>query len=1603
MDPAQPENKLLRNVSNVTTKGSFLERRLSILTTSRSTTEPGDQLRGPLGLNLLYEPLEPIVDFIFVHGLRGGSRKTWSASDDPSHFWPKEWLPTDPRFKHVRLHSFGYNADWGEKKGSVLNIHDFGRGLLGDIHTSPYIRNSTGVSCERAHERKVELRSCQNPIVFVGHSMGGLVIKKACILAKHDPNFKELASRFHSIYFLATPHRGADNAQLLNRILKASVAFNAKDYVNDLIPNSGAIQAINDDFRHIFHDLQLWSFYETVKTNLGVSQGLIVEKDSAALGLPQERVQLLNADHRHVCKFKDASDNNYLSLRNAFVLTIDQIEKKWLALSRDGFHDTMRTLASYLGQSDMPDNDLSNLLDRQMEGTCEWFTSDAQYKIWRAGIGGVPKLLWLSGKPATGKSTLAAHVVRQICESNLGCSYFFFKHGDKSKSTVASMLRSFAYQMASTNPQIRAEIASMHENGTSIDADDERTLWRSIFISRVFRTNFHRPYFWVIDALDECGDFSCFLPMLAKIDKSIPLQVFVTSRPSSVIQTLLLQEKLPAIAKEMTAESSSGDIRGVLEANTRFLPIDDPAACQRLIERILEKSNGCFLWASLVLKELETTHSEQQIQEVLDSVPSEMDDLYTRILQNMAMVPRNQKLAQAIVRWTVCAVRPLTVEELKEAIWLDLEEVVPRLERTVESVCGHLIHVDRQARVQLVHESVRAFLIKDGLASDFAVDRIREHSRVAEVCLQYLCSDELRSSRFRRRGSATRAAKRSAVAHYACVHFSEHVLRSSSSNDSQVIALNTFFSTNILTWIEAVAQGGNLYFLTQTAKNLKAYMERRAKYRSPLGHQVHVVNSWINDLIHVVTTFGRSLLLSPPSIHFLVPPVCPRSSIIYQQYREYPRCLEIVGRAELDWDDRLSCITFSECKALAVACRDSRFAVGLSNGHVVLYHTSTCQEAGQLVHGNDAVRFLEFGSTNALLASAGRQNIIVWDIGAGTRLWATTVTHRLLALGFNEDDTILMATTIANYTTFWMVGTGQELEKLFISDVDEDASDTYQRPPTHAQICGELNLLAVGYRQRPINMWDLENRAFIGQFHKSAPGIYPGPLLVAMAFNPNPDLNLIASSYADGDLVTFDPWSQRQHAITEANAHTLAASSDGATLATGDGSGTIQIYDFETLRLLYRSTAYDFDIRALAFASSNIRFFDVRGDHCNVWEPSAIVRQTDPGDLYSEHCSEGALPDVETTESKSWDATQLITAMVAIGVDTFLCGKEDGAIVVYDSKSGQQRQELYSHGTNTAITLLEWNAGQSLLASTDRSSRFQVRELSRTPSGSWMAERLLLDQSADQAVRQVLLRPDGRMLLVSTLYTDHVWDIQSRRQMNCRSDSRHSWRWVDCSFGTQKLLHIVDGDIKCFEWLNLDECAFPDFFRFTLRDCSYPPIASLIATSSGSATTAICAYFREPPGYQSRARLRLWSSSSASDFRDQSVEDRANFDMIAREVKAVIGFYKMLLLFLDQNGWICSLNADNKSKEKGYTRHFFVPYSWHCSGELIFAVTSKGSVALARKDGIAIFHRGLDFEDCILVKDEESSRVPRPAPQWRSPVLENHVDSPQRTHYWDRE
>ena len=150
-----------------------------------------------------------------------------------------------------------------------------------------------------------------------------LTSRKAYILAREDPELRELASRIHTLYFLATPHRGSDLTKMLMNILK--VSYGQKPFISDLERNSRLINSTNDSFRHYAEDLQLWSFYETFPSQIVLTSALIVDKSSATLGYAKEHISPLNADHRGVCKFDLPSDPSYKTLRNAFITTIDII------------------------------------------------------------------------------------------------------------------------------------------------------------------------------------------------------------------------------------------------------------------------------------------------------------------------------------------------------------------------------------------------------------------------------------------------------------------------------------------------------------------------------------------------------------------------------------------------------------------------------------------------------------------------------------------------------------------------------------------------------------------------------------------------------------------------------------------------------------------------------------------------------------------------------------------------------------------------------------------------------------------------------------------------------------------------------------------------------------------------------------------------------------------------------------------------------------------------------------------------------------------------------------------------------------------------------
>jgi hypothetical protein len=61
------------------------------------------------GCEILFEGEGPIAaDIIFVHGLRGHRRKTWTKGDI---CWPKDLLSKEETLLHTRVLTFGYDAN----------------------------------------------------------------------------------------------------------------------------------------------------------------------------------------------------------------------------------------------------------------------------------------------------------------------------------------------------------------------------------------------------------------------------------------------------------------------------------------------------------------------------------------------------------------------------------------------------------------------------------------------------------------------------------------------------------------------------------------------------------------------------------------------------------------------------------------------------------------------------------------------------------------------------------------------------------------------------------------------------------------------------------------------------------------------------------------------------------------------------------------------------------------------------------------------------------------------------------------------------------------------------------------------------------------------------------------------------------------------------------------------------------------------------------------------------------------------------------------------------------------------------------------------------
>ncbi|EAQ84114.1 hypothetical protein CHGG_10518 [Chaetomium globosum CBS 148.51] len=344
------------------------------------------------------------------------------------------------------------------------------------------------------------------------------------------------------------------------------------------------------------------------------------------------------------------------------------------------------------------------------------------------------------------------------------------------------------------------------------------------------------------------------------------------------------------------------------------------------------------------------------------------DKSHLRLINSIIASP-SVELAKCIFSWAVSAPRPLSIHELAEAVKLDIGQTLTApLSEQLEKITAQLITVDSQSRVHIVDETVSDFLTQPREDGKRWIDRPTADSRIAEICLEILGGDDFTPSK-RQSGGVSNGSNKyaSPLSAYAAAHFAHHLAHSSPAVGSHLARLDRFFRTNVLTWIERLAEWGDLAGVLRAARGIETYLRQRKNSCTATAieaAQIDRAEFCVTEIDRLIALFHAALLAMPSSVHLLLPPLCPLDSIIRKNFGTSTEGLRIVGRLDQDWGDRLTCYLLPG-KALSVACCDRVVSIGVSNNDIELYSTNTFEFDGALPNRRNATGSWPFDSTSS--------------------------------------------------------------------------------------------------------------------------------------------------------------------------------------------------------------------------------------------------------------------------------------------------------------------------------------------------------------------------------------------------------------------------------------------------------------------------------------------------------------------------------------------------------------------------------------------------------------------------------------------------------------
>ena len=361
------------------------------------------------------------------------------------------------------------------------------------------------------------------------------------------------------------------------------------------------------------------------------------------------------------------------------------------------------------------------------------------FKIISDWIKSERKVFLLTGNPGVGKTAISAMLCHKYSDSAV---YHLVKSNDLRKASSLECVLSLAFQLATRLPKYAEKLIDIDLEGIRKKIPDEHDFedtesylqYLHDYANTVFDELIVQPLqdipkplnniLIIIDALDEAtkAGKNELVSLIAEKFELTPLwlKLFITTRPiKSIVNKLAFFNPNHLKAEE---ERNLQDIQGYLEKSLdKIFPDSNNTEA---VDVILKKSEGIFLYAQQVMKEIKDDKSKL---ENLEQFPKGLNAKYQMFFERQFANQENyNEYQRPLLSIVSAAYEPLDVELIKSI----LGDTNRKFKQRIEPM-GLLLEIE-DGFVKPFHASLIEWVTNEETEVDFYIDRNEGHNILAD-------------------------------------------------------------------------------------------------------------------------------------------------------------------------------------------------------------------------------------------------------------------------------------------------------------------------------------------------------------------------------------------------------------------------------------------------------------------------------------------------------------------------------------------------------------------------------------------------------------------------------------------------------------------------------------------------------------------------------------------------------------------------------------------------------------------------------------------------------------------------------------------------------